>query len=160
MRKSHFQELDFFRIDEGMERRCTVEEFQSFVVVARRIWLRRNTLIHEGTFSHPNAIVVQATTALKEYHYAQMEPKVEVAPLGHAQSGGWEALQLGWHKVNWDAALGVQSGRMGLGVVIRDHMGRLVAARSLSRQGGLDPDAAEAMAALLATQTAHELGIQ
>ena len=93
MQKSHFQELDFFRIAEGMERRCTIEEFQSFVVVARRIWLRRNKLIHEGIFSHPNAIVVQATAALKEYHHAQMEPKVEEAPMGHAQSGGWEAPQ-------------------------------------------------------------------
>jgi ribonuclease HI len=39
-------------------------------------------------------------------------------------------------------------------------MGRLVAARSLSRQGGFDPDAAEAIATLVATQTARELGIQ
>jgi ribonuclease HI/ribosomal protein L37AE/L43A len=160
MQKSHFQELEFLRIAEGMERRCTVEEFQNFVVVARRIWLRRNKLIHEGTFSHPNAIIGQATTALKEYHHAQMESKAEEAPRGQAQSGGWEAPQLGWHKVNWDAALGVHSGKMGLGVVIRDHMGRLVAARSLSRQGGFDPDAAEAIAALVATQIARELGIQ
>jgi ribonuclease HI len=44
--------------------------------------LRRNKLIHEDTFSHPYAIVVKATTALKEYHHAQMKPKVEEAPVG------------------------------------------------------------------------------
>ena len=62
--------------------------------------------------------------------------------------------------MNWDAVLGKQNGRMGSGVVVRDHLGRVVAARSVTRQGGFEPAAAEAVAAFLAVQTAHEMSIQ
>lgn len=80
--------------------------------------------------------------------------------MGRAPLGKWEAPQLGWYKVNWDIALGVHNNKIGLGVVIQDHMGRLVAARCVTRQGRLEPAVVEAMAAFVATQTTQELGIQ
>jgi hypothetical protein len=50
------------------------------------------------------------------------------------------------------------NGRIGLGVVIRDHTGKLCAAKSLTRIGFLEPVAAEAMAVLVAVQWCGELG--
>jgi ribonuclease HI len=158
--KSQFQEDDFFKIAEGMMNRCTMDEFQHFVVMTRRIWLRRNKLLHEGIFSHPDSVVSHATEALREYHQVQAATQSVETPAGPPPTGKWEAPPLGWHKVNWDAALGKQQGRMGSGVVVRDHLGRVVAARSVTRQGDFEPAAAEAMAAFLAMQTAHEMGIQ
>ena len=49
---------------------------------------------------------------------------------------------------------------MGLGVVIRDHLGRLVATKSVTRPGGFEPAVAEALAALMAIQMSCELGLQ
>jgi hypothetical protein len=61
--------------------------------------------------------------------------------------------------VDWDAALEKQSGCMGLGVVIRDHLGRLVATRSVMQLGGFELNQQlhdEAMATLMAIRTSRE----
>ena len=61
--------------------------------------------------------------------------------------------------MNWDAAVGKQAGRIGLGAVIRNHRGEMVAARSLTRVGLLEPAAAEALAATMAIQLARVMGL-
>jgi hypothetical protein len=66
--KSFFPTTDFIKVAEGMLMKCDPEEFQLFVGIARRIWLRRNSLIHEGIFAHPNEILHSATTALSDFH--------------------------------------------------------------------------------------------
>jgi hypothetical protein len=70
----------------------------------------------------------------------------------------WRSPPPGWVKVNWDVAVDKSNGRIGLGVVIRDHTGKLCAAKSLTRIGFLEPVAAEAMAVLVAVQLCGELG--
>jgi hypothetical protein len=52
-----------------MLEKCEQEEFQTFVCVARRIWLRRNEFLHEGS-SHPNRVLSHAVAALQEYQQA------------------------------------------------------------------------------------------
>jgi ribonuclease HI len=51
-----------------------------------------------------------------------------------------------------------KTGWVGLGVVIRDHQGNMVAAKSLTRTGLLEAVTAEAVAALMAIQISHDLG--
>lgn len=55
--KRSFHGLDFLQVAEDMLSKCGIDEFQLFVGIARRIWLRRNVVIHEGTFLHPNDVV-------------------------------------------------------------------------------------------------------
>jgi hypothetical protein len=52
----------------------------------------------------------------------------------------------GWLKTNWDVATSKENGRVGMGVVIRDWNGKLVAARSITKQGLMEPTTGEAMA--------------
>jgi hypothetical protein len=49
---------------------------------------------------------------------------------------------------------------VGLGVVIRDHLGKMWAAKSQTRHGFLDPSAAEARATRMAVQLCIEMGIR
>ena len=56
---------------EGMLKKYDVEEFLLFVGIARRIWIWRNALIHEGFFAPPNTIVISAASALKDFHQEQ-----------------------------------------------------------------------------------------
>jgi ribonuclease HI len=62
--------------------------------------------------------------------------------------------------VNWDATVGKNFGRLGLGAVIRDHNGFMCASKSLTRPGMLDPTAAKALAAIMAISLYNELGIR
>lgn len=104
--KSHFEDLGFLRLAKGMFKRCSVDEIQFFVVPARRIWLRRNALIHEGVFSHPSALTATAAEFLEAFQKAQEEQKTPRVEPGPSASGKWKPLPVGWHKINWDAALG------------------------------------------------------
>jgi len=46
---------------------CTSGEVDINVETARRIWFRRNSVIHGGDFLHPNDVILLATTAIGEY---------------------------------------------------------------------------------------------
>ena len=61
----------------------------------------------------------------------------------------WQPPPLGWYKVNWDASVSKQKGRMGL-VVIRDGQRKFIAAQSKIELGCLGLSVAEVRAALLA----------
>jgi hypothetical protein len=56
--------------------------------------------------------------------------------------------------VNFDAAVDKQGERIGLGTVIRNHLGDLLAMKSLTRVGLFEPIVAEALVAAMAVQLA------
>jgi ribonuclease HI len=72
----------------------------------------------------------------------------------------WIAPPLGFLKANWDASIDSKRGRVGVGVVVRDHLGRFWASKCMVREGFLDPMSAEAMGATLAAQFCQELGME
>lgn len=61
-------------------------------------------------------------------------------------------------KVNWDAALNNNKGCNGVGIIVRDCMGRCVGARSLTHILKVDAKTAETIAALGAIQFSNEMG--
>ena len=40
--------------------RCTQEEIEFHAVTTRKIWFRRNTVVHGGEFLHPNILINEA----------------------------------------------------------------------------------------------------
>lgn len=158
--KSSFSETDFMEIAGKMLQKCEVQDFHLFVSIARKIWMRRNDLLHEGVFLHPKEVVTRASMSLQEYTQAQNWVP-HTRPSGGAECMiNWRPPPLGWLKVNWDAAVDKSNGRIGLGVVIRDHLGQMYASKSQTRHGYLEPVAAEAMAALLASLLCCEMRLQ
>jgi ribonuclease HI len=144
----------FLKLVEELFIRCNGDEMIQFAGIVRRIWLRRNKLIFEGVFSSPSEVVKASLAAVEEFQAVQ----------GRKHSGGtmenqipWRAPPIGWVMVNWDAATDRRRGRCGLGMVIRDHMGNLIAAKCTTKMGNLDPGAAEAIAALEATRFCQSL---
>jgi ribonuclease HI len=65
---------------------------------------------------------------------------------------------VGFVKINWDAAVDSVNRRMGIGVVIRDSNGEVVATVSSPRNHITAPDIAEAVAALRAVTFCREVG--
>jgi hypothetical protein len=51
-------------------------------------------------------------------------------------------------KVNWDAVVDKENSKMGVGVVVQDSMGEVLASFSTPKDHIIAPDIAEAMAAL------------
>jgi hypothetical protein len=70
------------------------------------------------------------------------------------QNAKWLVPNQGWHKV-WNSC-----GRLGIGVVVREERGRVVAAMSKTRQGSFEPTTGEAIASFHAASVCKDLGIQ
>jgi ribonuclease HI len=70
----------------------------------------------------------------------------------------WTKPHLGVWKINWDAAISKEMDRMGVGVVIRDAAGLVMAARTKVILYITDPTAAEALAVWEAVVLAREVG--
>jgi hypothetical protein len=149
---------NFLQVAEGMLNGCDQLEFSHFVGTARRIWLRRNESIHSGAFIHPN-IIVQQTIQTVELFQSVKEGETQPESACPATCF-WKNPPLGWFKANWDAGIDHAKGRVGLGAVIRDHYGRLWAAKAMTHGGFLEPKAVETLAASMASQLCIEMGFQ
>jgi ribonuclease HI len=156
--KCTFPGPGFRQVVEGLFNRCTQEEMVLFAGVARRIWRRRNDVVHGGIFSHPNVIMQNTIKAVQEFSLAQTRTEQCASQRETPPIQIWKAPALDWCKGNWDAALDTVSGRMGLGVVFRDSRGKLLVARCVTKKGCLEPAGAEALALLLAIQMCREMG--
>jgi ribonuclease HI len=155
VQKCNFEDSDFLRVAEGILEKCELEEFQNFVAIVRRLWLRRNDILHGGSFTSPATIILKAKVSIQEFQEAQQKQISTSRQPGTVQ---WTPINPGHYKVNWDAAVEKRTGRIGLGAVIRDHQGELVAARCVTYVGLLEPTAAEAVAATMAIRLAHDRG--
>ncbi|XP_059442086.1 uncharacterized protein LOC132174450 [Corylus avellana] len=114
--------------------------------------------MHEGVFTHPTDIVLAVGKAVDEVKQVNMtsSPKHLIRVEVQHQ---WKKPPEGWFKVNCDAALDLRNGRIGLGVLVRDHEGQVKAARSVTKSGFLEPTAAEAMALFEGVRLCKDLGI-
>lgn len=155
--KSYLRGPTFLHVVEEMCQTCDKKELSLFVGLARRIWFRRNDVLHGAPFTHPDILVQQAVTAMTAY--AEANVKVQSAHVHNVEPlPKWIFLQQGWVKLNWDAALCPNRGTVGMGAVIRNWQGRVLAVRCLSHDGFLEPMAAEAWARGQALQFGKEMG--
>ncbi|XP_059461922.1 uncharacterized protein LOC132190915 [Corylus avellana] len=146
--KSWCRGPSFLAVVEDLLGKCDDEALQLLVGVTRNIWRRRNEWIHEGKFISPNNIVRITNSGVEEYMKANLH--------NHSQRGDdesptrWKAPANGWVKVNWEIALDKANGRIGVGVIVRNEVGAVIAAKGSTRLGLQDATAAEALGAFLA----------
>ena len=128
--KSNFEGPSFLHVAEEMLGKCDMAKFAQFVSVARRIWLRRNEVVHGGSFMHLKKIMQQAIQAVTNFRTLRDEALLRSVPSEPEAPCPWKAPSMGWYKVNWDAGIDQRRGRVGLGAVVRDHQGVMRATKS------------------------------
>jgi ribonuclease HI len=72
----------------------------------------------------------------------------------------WQKPPEGVYKINWDTSVDRDRCKMGMGLVVRDHAGQLIAALCASKDHITDPTSAEALAASKAAELCHRLGLE
>jgi ribonuclease HI len=157
--KSRFDGPDFMQVVDSIFSRGDRDEVAQFVSITRRIWLRRNGLVHEGSFLHPNRLVQQAIQAVEQFQTMLAEKKEALPSNSEQQPVHWMAPTPGYLKANWDAGFDRQNGRLGMGVIIRDQQGKMWASKCQTKEGVLDVTTGEALAALMAAELCVEMGI-
>ena len=114
------------------------------------IWFRRNKVRMTPPGFPLNLIFQKAYDALMEYRLAQ--PRKAQTGLSARPDAKWAPPRVGWHKTNFDAAIFKDDDRAGVGVVIRDNNGLVMASLSQNVRLVTSMEEMEATAAVQAIE--------
>jgi hypothetical protein len=64
----------FVEVREYLVERCNSKELAMLAEIARRIWFRRNTVVHGGVLLHPKEVIRSATSFIINYREAMERP--------------------------------------------------------------------------------------
>ncbi|KAJ4730135.1 Ribonuclease H-like superfamily protein [Melia azedarach] len=103
-------------------------EFELLVMVCWSIWYSRNTFLYAGDSRDPWRVYIRAEVILEEFKSATVDSyQVRNSGTGPRQIY-WTPLQSGWFKANVDAAVREAEEYAGLGVIIKNKEGKVMAA--------------------------------
>ena len=142
---------------ELLRKLCDDEEFGLFAGIAHRVWLRRNEFVHDGKFTHLSALLQQAMAVHTEYKEANSQNRP--SPRAAVDVNRWDPPPDGYVKINWDTTICSKRGVVGMGTVVRNHVGEVLAVQSSILEGRLSPLVAEAWASGQALRLGKELGL-
>jgi ribonuclease HI len=159
IQKAQVDGVCFREIFEGILSRFCLADVCLVAVLSKKIWMRRNSVVHGGIFAHPNQLVQEAENLLTTFGglhnvHDQVSHGVEVGPVK------WKAPPFGRYKVNWDVALDFSAKCLGIGIIVRDYQGFPLAAQSLVHNSLHSPVVAEALGALRAAEFSRDSGFQ
>lgn len=113
------------------------------IIICWAIWRARNDKVWNHKVSSPNAVVDQALIFLQEW--TNVHPIEEEVSASSSQISIWSKPPTGYLKINVDAGIDFTARKMGLGMVIRDSDGDLIAARMIPWPTVYEPGEAEAL---------------
>jgi len=152
-----------FSVDDGLalvQKLLEVLEEKDILVVfstTRLLWLRRNSFVFTGSFTAPGIVVQQAQILVELF--AEAQAHVQLPVIGPVEIEKWSRPPCNELKANWDAAWEGHTRMMGVGVVVRDWHGKVVAVVAETFYHSSDPTQAEARAAWRAISPYHDLGL-
>lgn len=65
VKKSYSSGFEFMQVMEEKLNICNNEEYELFVVIIRKIWFRKNTVVHGREFIHHNQVIRGAIYTLR-----------------------------------------------------------------------------------------------
>lgn len=136
--------------------RLTPEELLEAVTVARMLWTRRNDFVFNRSFTPPLQIMDAAKSSIAGFSKAVSSDSSSpnARPMHNMV---WIKPPIGCWKINWDAAIAKELKKMGIGVVIRDAAGSIVAVKSKVIPYVVEPTLAEMVASWYALELGRQL---
>jgi hypothetical protein len=159
IQKCHGEATDFMSIMEQLLSKCSTEEVQLAVLVARQIWHRRNSVVFSGSFKSPKEILQMAKDQLEVFNMVNQPISKEGPGTRRTTISLWTKPPPGVLKTNWDAAVDGKRRKIGVGVIVRNHEGGVIAMMCEIINFIQDPVTAEALAARRAVEFSRTLGV-
>ncbi|KAJ1435953.1 Ribonuclease H-like superfamily [Sesbania bispinosa] len=129
-----------------------------FIVVCHGIWYARNKKIFEDHEVPLQRVFTKAAESIR-YNGQWGATQRSVTSTNPIHDNHWVAPPMGWYKINCDAAL-ADVGDWGIGIIVRDSEGFVIAAASRKVETLGDATLTEAMGLRLAVQFALDLSLQ
>lgn len=121
LQKYSSAQTSFLCLIEDLLERCDREDIEFLAVLERKLWLHRNSLAHEGTFAHPSQVLREAKESLEDFHCHKDKEGERVGLRENQPIAVWQAPVSGIIKVNWDVAVDVKKGLVGVSInIVRD----------------------------------------
>ncbi|KAG6627185.1 hypothetical protein CIPAW_15G109000 [Carya illinoinensis] len=111
------------------------DELVEFGLTAWKIWKRRNEVVFGNTLSHPSSINQSVKLLMDDLHQAHQPVRQCSSPSSVLLA--WEAPPQGKLKINWDAGLDKASCKVGVGAVVRNWEGKVLATAYAAHQAAL-----------------------
>ncbi|KAK2662048.1 hypothetical protein Ddye_000622 [Dipteronia dyeriana] len=134
------------------------EEMQLLCLVVRRIWYRHNMFFHNYGFLLLDGVLSWVTAYGKEYSSAD-EPEVRGDGSNIHKIEKWIPPSSGGYKVNTDFVLDAQEGHNGVGIIIRNDFGDVMASSAHRVMGAFSVPLAEVVVILKGMQFACDSGL-
>ncbi|KAL5852571.1 hypothetical protein ACOSQ3_007689 [Xanthoceras sorbifolium] len=134
-------------------------EFELLRVILWRNWFKRNSWLHESKLEPVADVVTWSSAFLHEFRMAMVKPLPPLAPVVVSCPCRWTPPTLGLVQMNCDATIDEGRKLVGLGVVLRDHFGRVLGSSWQRMAVGFSPAIAEATAIFRGLRFALDLGV-
>ena len=128
-----------------MWERTETEDFELFCVILWFLWRSRNEVVHGKEPTPMGSLGEIATMWLEEFLAANLE-RTLAGPGQQGEAPRWESPATNELKMNTDAAIFPNGAGTGIGVVIRNHEGKVVGAMEKRFKAVYDPLVAECIA--------------
>jgi ribonuclease HI len=120
------------------------------MVIARKIWMRRNHVVFGGEFNPPKALLLEAETTLLEFKKSNLVTNETRASSSSIKEDKWTPPPRNSVKINWDAAVAIEKKEIGIGFIAWDEKGKFLGAVSKKERIAVEPVVAETLTALFA----------
>ncbi|KAL7002593.1 tetrahydrofolate synthase [Sarracenia purpurea var. burkii] len=131
-------------------------EWELFIMVIWSLWNNRNSISFDKKYRRPEEILGMATNLLSKF---QEGLQITTVRTGASTRDKWVPPNTGWHKANFDEAW-CKDGKAGIGVVIRDEYGLVLASYVEQRACLANAENTEALGACRALEVVHSLGLK
>ncbi|KAK0600445.1 hypothetical protein LWI29_015099 [Acer saccharum] len=136
-----------------------VKDSDLFCIVVWRIWFCRNSTFHEAKKHNMSEVVSWSKDFLQEYRKSNIEIRREVVS-NNIRRGRWIPPEKDDYKANCDAVLDQGKGTVGIGMVIRNCEGLVLAAGSMCLEGTFNIKTAKLLAILRCIQFSFDCGLR
>lgn len=128
------------------------------LVLCWLLWHRRNRVVHGGILQEPGALVGRASSLLDEYLGARTQLVSSMPHVSSDPSQKWQPPLGLTYKMNYDAAVFNGLPATGVGVVIQNGDGQVMAALASRGPAVMDSEEAEVLACRRALEFAIDAG--
>ncbi|XP_030939482.1 uncharacterized protein LOC115964280 [Quercus lobata] len=157
LQKCHVGPEDMLQLWEELMVKLTFDELELFLVQAWLIWNQRNALIHGKQLQEPGILNRRAEDYLAEFRHAHSR-LVTTPPSSNLIS--WRPPPPNRFKLNFDAAIFKEEDASGVGAIIRNERGEVMAAFSGKGPPAACSEEAEILACRRAVEFALECGFR
>jgi hypothetical protein len=159
-RMIHNHYLNFMELFHHCHSDLSPSELQLFAFTTWSIWYRRNCQRLNQQSAPLNQLMPRAQQLLSEFQAAQESPSSTSRQSDPPTKVSWKPPQPRRYKVNYDGAFFEDSNEAGIGVIIRNHTGEVMASLCQRIPFPHSVEAMEAYAARSAIELSSDLGFK